>query len=87
MTSGLNLSLGIFNLIPLLPLDGGRIMVAFIDVFRGLWSKITRWKYSPLSYKAFSIMTWICIIPIGVAFVTLIIADIMEIIWDIVRAF
>ena len=87
MTSGLNLSLGLFNLIPLLPLDGGRIMVAFIDVFRGLWSKITRWKYSPLSYKAFSIMTWICIIPIGVAFVTLIIADIMEIIWDIVRAF
>lgn len=52
MTAGFNLSLGLLNLLPIPPLDGGRILVAGIDWLRMGYSKINRkWNYKPLSAR------------------------------------
>lgn len=39
LVAGLNMSLFIFNLIPLLPLDGGHILAGLIEGARRLWAK------------------------------------------------
>jgi membrane-associated protease RseP (regulator of RpoE activity) len=38
----LNIALFVFNLIPLLPLDGGHIVVALWDGFRRVWARLRR---------------------------------------------
>lgn len=50
-TALLNLGLGFVNLLPLLPLDGGRIFIAFIDQVKILLSKVRRKRYSPLNSR------------------------------------
>jgi regulator of sigma E protease len=35
LAAGLSISLGIFNLLPIYPLDGGQMLVAFAEMFRG----------------------------------------------------
>lgn len=59
IAGGLNMSLGLLNLIPILPLDGGRMLVAFIDSIRGFISKIRRKEYVPTPYKIIKIATLI----------------------------
>lgn len=48
----INFGLGLINLVPLLPLDGGRIAVALLDWVRQGWAKVSRRLYRPLSYRA-----------------------------------
>ena len=56
--SGLfNLGLGFANLLPLLPLDGGHVVVALVDSVRKRWSRVRRSVYSPLPYKWVSVFT------------------------------
>lgn len=43
----LNLGLGFANLLPLMPLDGGRMVFAVIDSLRQVGSKIARRRYTP----------------------------------------
>lgn len=45
----LNFGLGLFNLLPLLPLDGGRIAVAIVDALKARFAKIRKKEYIPLS--------------------------------------
>ena len=40
--ASLNIFVGIFNLLPLLPLDGGHMAIAAIDGLRNLWARIRR---------------------------------------------
>jgi len=42
LTGSLNIALFVFNLIPLLPLDGGHIVVALWDGIRRAWAKLWR---------------------------------------------
>lgn len=60
IAGGLNMSLGILNLIPLGPLDGSRMLMAFIDSIRIRIAKIRKKSYSPTPY---SVIKWITAIP------------------------
>ena len=42
LLGSLNIALFVFNMIPLLPLDGGHIIVALWDGIKGVWAKIFR---------------------------------------------
>lgn len=53
----LNLGLGLANLLPLLPLDGGRIVVAVFDSVKMAWSRLLKKAYSPTEYKWVAAMT------------------------------
>lgn len=58
MYSGLlNIGLGLINLLPIMPLDGGRILIAFMDTVKIAWSKAFRKLYNPVSVKTVSAMT------------------------------
>lgn len=47
----LNIGLGIANLLPLMPLDGGRIFIAFVDAIRIRWAKLRKKEYTPVDSK------------------------------------
>lgn len=53
----LNIGLGLINLFPAMPLDGGRIFIALCDMIRGGWSKLTKKEYKPLGMNVISSMT------------------------------
>lgn len=40
--ASLNIFVGIFNLLPLLPLDGGHMAVAIVDGLRNIWARVRR---------------------------------------------
>lgn len=56
-TGLINVGLGLINLVPILPLDGGRIAIAGMDTVKMAWSKLRRKKYYPVGFKTVSIMT------------------------------
>lgn len=53
----LNLALGMINLVPLLPLDGGRMVVALLDSIKMAFSKISRRDYNPVGMKFMNAFT------------------------------
>lgn len=50
-TGMLNLGLGFANLLPILPLDGGRILIAVMDSARMRWASLRKKIYTPTPYK------------------------------------
>lgn len=78
IAGGLNMSLGLINLLPILPLDGGRMLLAFFDTFRMRFAKIRKKAYTPVPYKFVKIATMIpAVLLIGVM-ALLIVADIVS---------
>lgn len=74
----LNLAIFTFNIIPLVPLDGGRIVVALIDMVRGAWARLTKWVYKPVGIKpVFWYSTVGTVIVLGIGF-TALAADIVS---------
>lgn len=69
-----NLGLGIINLIPLLPLDGGRMLIAFMDSIRLAWSKVRKKTYEPTRQVVFTAMSAVSVIAV-MGFMLLIIAS------------
>lgn len=53
LTGMFNLGLGIVNILPLLPLDGGRIAIAFVDWGRMRWAKFRKIEYTPVKQKTY----------------------------------
>lgn len=77
IAGGLNMSLGLLNLLPFPPLDGGRMLFAFIDSCRKFFSKIRKKEYTPTPYKWIKIATVVpALVLIGVM-ALLIVADIV----------
>lgn len=78
IAGGLNMSLGLINLLPILPLDGGRMLLAFFDTVRMRFAKIRKKVYTPVPYKFVKIATVIpAVLLIGVM-ALLIVADIVS---------
>lgn len=76
----LNLGLGFINLLPFLPLDGGRIFVAFMDSCRKVWSKVSRKAYTPTSLSTVKTLTMTTAIPVFAFMALLIVTDLANII-------
>lgn len=72
----INLALGAINIVPCLPLDGGRMLIAAIDSFKIFLSKIRRTSYVPLSSRVVSKATIVMFIPVAIFMVSAILADI-----------
>lgn len=76
-TGALNLGLGIINLLPILPLDGGRVFMAILDwIFMGI-SAMKKKVYTPLDSKWMEAATAICGSALILFMLTLIVADIV----------
>lgn len=56
-TGLVNLALGFANLLPMMPLDGGRMFIAGVDSIRLQVARIRRKKYVPTEYKWVQAMT------------------------------
>lgn len=52
-----NIGIGLINLLPMLPLDGGRMWIAFCDSVRMRWAKIRKKDYEPVTQRMFLTMT------------------------------
>lgn len=78
----LNLGLGLINILPILPLDGGRIFIAIVDIFRMGFSRLTfrKWEYKPLSMKMINSMTAVAASFVFAFMGLVVLADIMQII-------
>lgn len=72
----LNIGLGIANILPMMPLDGGRIMIAVFDTFKIIFSKISRRKYNPVSNKTIMAITAVTGTMVGLFMMLTILADI-----------
>lgn len=83
-TGALNLSIGLLNLFPLLPLDGGRIAIALVDWMKMGWARIRKHTYRPLTAKMTERLALLSAIPVLSVFAILMLADIVEIIRDVV---
>lgn len=78
----LNIGIGMINLLPIMPLDGGRILIAGIDAVRKAFSKITRgkWAYKPFSAENVNNMTIITASVVFGFMSLVIISDIVQIV-------
>lgn len=81
----LNIGLGLINLLFIMPLDGGRIMIALFDALRMGYSKLTgftkrKWEYSPISIATISNLTVVTASVVFGFMGLVIVSDIMQII-------
>lgn len=58
-TALFNFGLGFLNLLPILPLDGGRMLIAFMDSCRKFWSKVTKKVYTPTRKTVYMAMAMV----------------------------
>jgi membrane-associated protease RseP (regulator of RpoE activity) len=79
LLGSLNIALFVFNLVPLLPLDGGHIVVALWDGLKRVWARITN-RGAPRPVDATKLVPITFVVVIGLIFMggTLILADIVN---------
>lgn len=59
LVASFNIGIGLINLLPFLPLDGGRMLIAFIDSIKMRISTIRNIAYQPTGPKVVTVMTMI----------------------------
>jgi membrane-associated protease RseP (regulator of RpoE activity) len=79
LIASLNIFVGIFNLLPILPLDGGHMAVAIADEVRALFAKIRRKpRPAPIDVNVLTPITGVVVVLLGILTVLLVIADIIN---------
>jgi Zn-dependent protease len=79
LLASLNIALFVFNLIPLLPLDGGHIVVALWDGIKRMWAKVFhRPPPKPVDATKLVPVTFVVVIALIAMGAVLILADIFN---------
>lgn len=63
-TALFNFGLGVINLLPIMPLDGGRMFIAFMDSCRIRWAKLMKKKYTPTRETVYIAMASVSVIAV-----------------------
>lgn len=79
LVASLNIFVGIFNLLPILPLDGGHMAVAIADEIRALSARLRKKpRPAPIDVNVLTPITGVIVILLGILTVMLVIADIIN---------
>lgn len=79
LVASLNIFVGIFNLLPILPLDGGHMAVAITDEIRALFARLRKKaRPAPIDVNVLTPITGVVVILLGILTVLLVIADIIN---------
>lgn len=79
LVASLNIFVGIFNLLPILPLDGGHMAVAIADEVRAFFARLRKKpRPAPIDVNVLTPITGVVVILLGILTVLLVIADIIN---------
>ena len=77
--ASLNIFVGIFNLLPILPLDGGHMAIAIVDGLRNLWARVRRRQSPrPIDVEALTPITIVVFVFLAGLSILLLAADIFN---------
>jgi membrane-associated protease RseP (regulator of RpoE activity) len=79
LVASLNIFVGLFNLLPILPLDGGHMAVAIADEIRALFARLRKKpRPAPIDVNVLTPITGVVVVLLGILTVLLVIADIIN---------
>jgi membrane-associated protease RseP (regulator of RpoE activity) len=79
LVASLNIFVGIFNLLPILPLDGGHMAVAIADEIRALFARLRKKpRPAPIDVNVLTPITGVVVVLLGILTVLLVVADIIN---------
>ena len=79
LVASLNIFVGLFNLLPILPLDGGHMAVAIADEVRALFARLRRKaRPAPIDVNVLTPITGVVVILLAILTLLLVIADIIN---------
>ena len=79
LVASLNIFVGIFNLLPILPLDGGHMAVAVADEVRALFARLRRKpRPAPIDVNVLTPLTGVVVVLLGILTIILVVADIIN---------
>lgn len=79
IVASLNIFVGLFNLLPILPLDGGHMAVAIADEFRALLARLRgRPRPTPINVNVLTPITLVVVVVLAILSLVLLLADIFN---------
>jgi membrane-associated protease RseP (regulator of RpoE activity) len=79
LVASLNIFVGLFNLLPILPLDGGHMAVAIADEIRALFARLRRKpRPAPIDVNVLTPITGVVVVLLGILTILLVVADIIN---------
>lgn len=77
-TGAFNLSIGFINLLPLMPLDGGRIAIAIADSARNAYRRARKLRPAPMNTKLVQVLSAATVAVVFGGFAVIVLADIIS---------